>query len=179
MDRRQPQLIASGAVQICRAVWRPAGLEVLPGPGPGGMRALDFSALSESGPGWLAGSLELTLLDRLNGLGVVAADGRQRTDSTHVLGWIRGLGRLELAGESVQAALVALAAAALCRTLRVRPEIRAPSAVITQQGTHRGARDRSGPRSAHPAPRWRPTLRRARICGPTVKFPWATRPCAD
>ena len=89
----------------------------------------------------MAGSLELTLLDRLNGLGVAAAGGRQRTDSTHVLGRIRSLGRLELAGESVQAALVALAAAASCRTLRVRPEILAPSEVITQQVTHRDARD--------------------------------------
>jgi hypothetical protein len=37
---------------------------------------------------------------------------RQRTDSTHVLGRIRDLNRLELAGESVRAALEALAAAA-------------------------------------------------------------------
>jgi hypothetical protein len=37
---------------------------------------------------------------------------RQRTDSTHVLGRIRGLNRLELAGETVRAALEALAAAA-------------------------------------------------------------------
>ena len=37
---------------------------------------------------------------------------RQRTDSTHVLGRIRELNRLELAGETVRAALEALAAAA-------------------------------------------------------------------
>ena len=37
---------------------------------------------------------------------------RQRTDSTHVLGRLRDLNRLELAGESVRAALEALAAAA-------------------------------------------------------------------
>jgi hypothetical protein len=38
--------------------------------------------------------------------------GRQRTDSTHVLGAIRALNRLELAGETLQAALEALAVAA-------------------------------------------------------------------
>jgi DDE family transposase len=52
------------------------------------------------------------LLARLAGLGLVAAGGRQRTDSTHVLARIRGLNRLELAGESLRAALEALAAAA-------------------------------------------------------------------
>jgi transposase len=76
----------------------------------------DFSVLSEFRSRLVAGSLELTLLEallgRLKGLGLVAAGGRQRTDSTHVLGRIRGLNRLELAGESVRAALEALAAAA-------------------------------------------------------------------
>ena len=52
------------------------------------------------------------LLGRVRELGLVAAGGRQRTDSTHVLGRIRDLNRLELAGESVRAALEALAAAA-------------------------------------------------------------------
>jgi len=51
------------------------------------------------------------LLARLRELGLVGAGGRQRTDSTHVLGRIRDLNRLELAGESVRAALEALAAA--------------------------------------------------------------------
>ena len=41
-----------------------------------------------------------------------ASGGAQRTDSTHVLGRIRDLNRLELAGETVRAALEALAAAA-------------------------------------------------------------------
>jgi transposase len=76
----------------------------------------DFSVLSEFRTRVVAGSLELVLLDllldRLRGLGLVKAGGRQRTDSTHVLGRIRGLNRLELAGESVRAALEALAAAA-------------------------------------------------------------------
>jgi hypothetical protein len=41
-----------------------------------------------------------------------ASGGTQRTDSTHALGRIRDLNRLELAGETVRAALEALAAAA-------------------------------------------------------------------
>ena len=49
---------------------------------------------------------------RLADLGLVKAGGRQRTDSTHVLGAIRELNRLELAGESLRAALEALAVAA-------------------------------------------------------------------
>jgi transposase len=76
----------------------------------------DFSVLSEFRSRLIAGSLELKildlLLDRLKGLGLVKAGGTQRTDSTHVLARIRGLNRLELAGETVRAALEALAAAA-------------------------------------------------------------------
>jgi transposase len=76
----------------------------------------DFSVLSEFRGRLVAGSQELKLLDllldRLKELGLVKAGGRQRTDSTHVLGRIRGLNRLELAGETVRAALEALAAAA-------------------------------------------------------------------
>ncbi len=52
------------------------------------------------------------LLVALVGLGLVRSGGRQRTDSTHVLGRLRSLNRLELAGESVRAALEALAAVA-------------------------------------------------------------------
>ena len=52
------------------------------------------------------------LLDRVKELGLVKAGGRQRTDSTHVLARIRDLNRLELAGETVRAALEALSAAA-------------------------------------------------------------------
>jgi transposase len=76
----------------------------------------DFSVLSEFRGRLLAGGLELKILDlllgRLKGLGLVAAGGRQRTDSTHVLARVRSLNRLELAGETVRAALEALAAAA-------------------------------------------------------------------
>jgi transposase len=76
----------------------------------------DFSVLSEFRGRLVAGSLEQAILDllleRLKGAGLVAAGGVQRTDSTHVLGRIRDLNRLELAGETVRAALEALAAAA-------------------------------------------------------------------
>jgi transposase len=52
------------------------------------------------------------LLAALAAEGLVAAGGKQRTDSTHVISAVRDLNRLELAGESVRAALEALAAAA-------------------------------------------------------------------
>ena len=51
------------------------------------------------------------LLERLAADGLVKAGGRQRTDSTHVVAAVAALRRLELAGESVRAALEALAAA--------------------------------------------------------------------
>jgi len=51
------------------------------------------------------------LLVRLAGAGLVKAGGKQRTDSTHVIAAVAALNRLELAGESVRAALEALAAA--------------------------------------------------------------------
>ncbi|MGW1365375.1 hypothetical protein ACWCQP_49720, partial [Streptomyces chartreusis] len=52
------------------------------------------------------------LLEHCKEAGLVAAGGRQRTDSTHVISAVRDLNRLELAGESVRAALEALAVAA-------------------------------------------------------------------
>jgi len=52
------------------------------------------------------------LLDRLSRLGLVKAGGRQRTDSTHVLAAVRSVNRLEFLGETLRAALEALAAAA-------------------------------------------------------------------
>ena len=76
----------------------------------------DFSVLSEFRSRLVAGGMEAALLEallaRLGELGLVGAGMRQRTDSTHVLGRIRDLNRLELAGETVRAALEALAAAA-------------------------------------------------------------------
>lgn len=80
------------------------------------MRGPAFSVLSEFRSRLVAGQMEAALLEallaRLGALGLVGAGMRQRTDSTHVLGRIRELNRLELAGESVRAALEALAAAA-------------------------------------------------------------------
>ncbi|MEV0495751.1 transposase [Streptomyces atratus] len=52
------------------------------------------------------------LLEHCVDAGLVAAGGKQRTDSTHVVSAVRDLNRLELAGESVRAALEALSAAA-------------------------------------------------------------------
>jgi transposase len=51
------------------------------------------------------------LLAKLAAAGLVKAGGKQRTDSTHVIAAVAALNRLELAGESVRAALEALAAA--------------------------------------------------------------------
>ena len=76
----------------------------------------DFSVLSEFRSRLVAGAMETALLEallaRLGELGLVGAGMRQRTDTAHVLGRIREVNRLELAGESVWAALEALAAAA-------------------------------------------------------------------
>jgi len=76
----------------------------------------DFSVLSEFRGRLVRGEMEAVLLEvllaRLAGLGLVGAGMRQRTDSTHVLGRIRQVNRLELAGETVRAALEALAVAA-------------------------------------------------------------------
>ena len=51
------------------------------------------------------------LLERLAAGGLVKAGGKQRTDSTQVIAAVAALNRLELAGESVRAAVEALAAA--------------------------------------------------------------------
>lgn len=76
----------------------------------------NFSVLSEFRDRLLAGELEERLLERLletfKVRGWLKGRGRQRTDSTHVLGRIRTLNRLELVGETVRAALNALATVA-------------------------------------------------------------------
>ena len=76
----------------------------------------DASVLAGFRERLLAGGAERVLFDRLLDLlkqrELLKAGGRQRTDSTHVLARIRDLNRLELAGETVRAALEALAAAA-------------------------------------------------------------------
>jgi transposase len=76
----------------------------------------DFSVLCEFRKRVADNGLETRVLDLLVAAlvdkGLIKARGAQRTDSTHVLAAVRDLNRLELSGESVRAALEALAAAA-------------------------------------------------------------------
>ena len=75
----------------------------------------DHTVLAEFRARVAEGGLEQVVLDallaKLAAGGLVKAGGKQRTDSTHVLAAVAALNRLELAGESVRAALEALAAA--------------------------------------------------------------------
>ena len=74
----------------------------------------DFSVLCEFRTRLVEGEAEQLLLEkmlcRFKERGWVKARGRQRTDSTHVLAAVRTLNRLELVGETLRAALNALAA---------------------------------------------------------------------
>jgi transposase len=76
----------------------------------------DASVLSEFRGRLVAGGAEEHLLDTLlalcRDLKLLNARGRQRTDSTHVLGAVRFLNRLECVTETLRAALNALATAA-------------------------------------------------------------------
>jgi transposase len=76
----------------------------------------DFSVLSQFRTRLVTHDLQgmafEILLDRLVELGLVTARGRQRTDATHVVAAVRDLNRLEMVGETLRAALEALAAAA-------------------------------------------------------------------
>src|SRR3954468_3118878 len=76
----------------------------------------DASVLSEFRGRLVAGGAEQllfdTLLTLLRARKPLRPRGRQRTDSTHVLGAVRGLNRLECAIETLRAALNALASAA-------------------------------------------------------------------
>jgi transposase len=76
----------------------------------------DFSVLSEFRARLLAHSAAERLLDVLleacQKNGWLAGGGRQRTDSTHVLARVRRLNRIDLVGETLRAALNALAVAA-------------------------------------------------------------------
>ena len=76
----------------------------------------DFSALSEFRSRLVGGSIEQTLLDalltRCQERGWLNARGRQRTDSTHILGAVKGLNQLELVGETLRHALNVLATVA-------------------------------------------------------------------
>jgi transposase len=73
----------------------------------------DFSVLSEFRSRLVEGDSEHLLLEALlkacKERGYLKARGRQRTDSTHVLGALRTLSRLERAAETMRAALNALA----------------------------------------------------------------------
>jgi transposase len=76
----------------------------------------DHSVLCEFRSRVVAHHLEEKVLDlllaRLKEMGLVGAGGKQRTDSTSVIAAVRDVNRLELAGESVRAAVEALSAAA-------------------------------------------------------------------
>ena len=76
----------------------------------------DHSVLCEFRGRLVAGAAEALLLDRLlaacRARGLLRAKGRQRTDSTHVLGALRVLNRLERVAETLRAALNAVAAVA-------------------------------------------------------------------
>ncbi|MFI6356404.1 IS1182 family transposase [Streptomyces sp. NPDC050743] len=76
----------------------------------------DFSVLSDFRSRLIERGLEERILDlvlsRCCELGLLRSGGRQRTDSTHVLAAVRTLNRMEFVGESLRAALEALAAAA-------------------------------------------------------------------
>ncbi|WP_406190407.1 transposase [Streptomyces sp. NBC_01017] len=76
----------------------------------------DFCALSRFRARLAGDGTERVLFDRLlehcREAGLVKAGGKQRTDSTHVISAVRDLNRTEPAGESVRAALEALAVAA-------------------------------------------------------------------
>ena len=75
----------------------------------------DHTVLAEFRARVADGGLEQVALDallaKLAAGGLVKAGGKQRTDSTHVVAAVAALNRLELAGESVRAAVEALAAA--------------------------------------------------------------------
>jgi transposase len=76
----------------------------------------DHTVLSEFRTRLVTGQVETLLLDALltmaSAQGLLKTRGRQRTDSTHVVGAIRVLNRLERVGETLRAALNSLAVVA-------------------------------------------------------------------
>jgi transposase len=76
----------------------------------------DFSVLSQFRDRLIEHGLERRLLDELlarcQEAGLLSGGGRQRTDSTHIVASARMLNRMEFVGETLRAALEALAAAA-------------------------------------------------------------------
>ncbi|GAA1927279.1 hypothetical protein GCM10009753_71090 [Streptantibioticus ferralitis] len=81
-----------------------------------GDTGFDASVLSKFRARLVGHGLERVVFDRLlehcKDAQLIGAGGKQRTDSTHVISAVRDLNRLELAGESVRAALEVLAVAA-------------------------------------------------------------------
>ncbi|WP_223839963.1 IS1182 family transposase [Saccharopolyspora pogona] len=76
----------------------------------------DHTVLSEFRTRVVEHGLEEKVLDlllaALRDKGLIAAGGKQRTDSTHVIAAVRDMNRLELAGEAVRACLESVSAAA-------------------------------------------------------------------
>lgn len=72
----------------------------------------DYSVLSEFRERLVSGQKEQALLDelltRLKELKLLKERGQQRTDSTHILGAVRQLNRIEIVGETLRQALNAL-----------------------------------------------------------------------
>src|ERR671938_56904 len=103
-DRQAAEAVRS------RIDWKYALGLVLADPG------FDFSVLSEFRARLIAGGAEQRLLNHLleqcQARGFVKARGRQRTDSTRVLGALRQLNRLECVGETMRQGLNAIAAVA-------------------------------------------------------------------
>jgi transposase len=77
----------------------------------------DFSVLSEFRTRLIAGAAEerllTTMLDCFTARGFLKSRGKQGTDSTHIMAAVRSLNRLEIVGETLHAALNALAQVAL------------------------------------------------------------------
>src|SRR5262249_45289207 len=75
-----------------------------------------YSVLSEFRTRLVGGGIERLLLDRLlerrQERGWLKARGRQRTDSTHILGAVKALNQLELVGETLRHTLNVLATVA-------------------------------------------------------------------
>src|SRR5262249_17779195 len=73
----------------------------------------DFFVLSEFRTRLIVGAAEerllTTMLDHFTDRGLLKRRGRQRTDSTHIVAAVRSLNRLEIVGETLYAALNALA----------------------------------------------------------------------
>src|SRR6267154_1194885 len=113
-----PQIAAAVKAVRARLDWK--YLLGLPVDDPG----FDHTVLAEFRGKVAEAGLEQVALDallgKLAGDGLVKAGGKQRTDSTHVVAAVAALNRLELAGESVRAAVEALPAVDVLRRVLVQ-----------------------------------------------------------